>query len=152
MKKKIILFFPCIILLLFFDCVVNSTTGIITIKNSCNQTINYIKLGNTLLVLTLAPGTSFNYYFYKTLSGTITSQEATTGFPNVIYNGSNFSYSGETVENGTFTLMTDYWFEFDITVENGKNYLGVGVIAQGSDNLIDPLNNSKWPYSDLYQP
>jgi hypothetical protein len=131
---------------------VSPTTGVINIKNASNTTVSNIRIGNTLLAITLAPGANYNYYFYTTLKGTVTSVGSTTGFAVVDFDGSNYYYTGqEAVADGTFTFKTDYWFSFDIVNEANLVFLHIGVMSQGKDNTIDPYNYSNWPYSDFYQ-
>jgi hypothetical protein len=151
MKKKYLMM-PLIILIIFLSCTVNSTTGMINIKNTTNATISNIRIGNTILAITLTPGANFNYYYYKTLTGRITSTGATTGFSYWDYNGTKYDYTGDIIlMDGTFTLKTNYWFTFYIVDEKDQSFLQVGIMAQGKDNTIDPLNYKNWPYSDFYQ-
>ena len=72
MKKIYLLLIVALLFFAFIGCTVNSTTGRITVANTTNATMTNVKVGDTLIVSSLGPGKSYDYYFFKTLTGQIT--------------------------------------------------------------------------------
>jgi len=118
--KKLLLFF---ILTLLLSCVVNDTTSLWTFTNKSDIAITNIKLGDTVILISLSPGITYNYYFYFDLNGKLTTGEAlSAGY------ASDFDTNEYTIvrRKGTYNLRAgNYYFYSDIFKKDGEYYITV---------------------------
>ncbi|MBN2545181.1 MAG: hypothetical protein JXB50_05240 [Spirochaetes bacterium] len=117
MKKLLI--FP--ILALLFCCTVNDNTSLWTFTNKSDIAITNIKLGNTIILASLSPGFTYNYYFSWDLNGPLTSNEAlSAGY------ASDFEVNEYTIvrRRGTYNLIAgNYYFYSDIFKKDGEYFI-----------------------------
>lgn len=109
----IVIFFS----VLFTSCTVNQWTSKISFINKSDIYISNVKIGNLLLVCTLAPGASYDYYFIVDIKGRLTANNAIS----VGYTNSNDNNKEAVVpRNGNYNLIAgNYLFECEMFKKNG---------------------------------
>ena len=127
-----LIFLITILSILFLSCSVDKYTGLLTIKNQTDSGISSIKIGDTIITFYIGPGAKYDYYFYTTISGSLTAAEAESGY----YDN---SLEDEVLLDGTYTLKTNNWYSLLIRRENKKNYMKIEYFKHNADSAEDDL-------------
>ena len=104
------------------SCHVSPTQGCIIIVNKSGSTVSHIKVGNTMIAMQILPGGKYDYWFMNTISGKLTG----LGQDEI---GTRLIDRSE----GTFTLVTNAWYECEIYEDDDKVYLNLSQYRQGKD-------------------
>ncbi len=123
--------FITILLIIITGCTVNSTTGLIDIKNQSDTAVGNIKIGDSIICSYISPGTKYSYYFTNELAGKLSAESAVSGY----YSQSE---EDEVKEDGNYKLKTNYWFSCIIDEQNGDIYIRIFCNnEQGKDRIED---------------
>jgi hypothetical protein len=120
---KINFLFLIIFIMFVSGCSVNDYESVLSISNESNIYVNNIKIGNTIILLTLAPGASYDYYFYTPLIGSLTTDSAASA--GYAYTEDNNKLS--TIPRlGTYNLKAgNYFFQSEIFEKNDNYYITI---------------------------
>jgi hypothetical protein len=131
-----------IIIIFISGCSVNEYTSILSISNESNIYVNNIKIGKTLILLTLAPGASYDYYFYSPLTGNLTTDNAASaGYVNT-YDNNKLSI---VPRSGNYNLKVgNYFFQSEIFQKNDNYYITI----RCNKNKYNYGPDSYDPYAD----
>ncbi len=131
--KKIITLSPALLLFAFLinSCSVNSTTGLITIENRTNSFLTNVRVGDTLVALSLAPGAKYDYYYYQTIQGKLTTFGVAIN-DDVFFdlNGNGQKDPGEAMSEVTFRFKPNYWIKISANTYQTIDYIDVSVSKQ----------------------
>jgi hypothetical protein len=122
MKKIIGLFIILVLLVSFFGCAANSSTGSITVINTTTTNCNSVKVGDVSIGY-VGAGQTVTAYFYTAKN---TAQVTADGF------------SVSSGNNGTIDLKLNYTYQLYLrnTTTSGKYYVITGYsIANGDDTI-----------------
>lgn len=64
----------CVLIIVFFTCTVNDSTGLIKVENMTHLDLTNVKIGNTSIAWYVAGGGYSNYWYYSTISGKLTTE------------------------------------------------------------------------------
>ena len=149
--KKVLFFLSSITLLflLLAGCTVNSTTGKIMISNRTNTALTNIRIGNTLISSYVAPGATYDYWYYSDITGKL----ALSGVDHLDYYGEDpdkdTTYTG--YDDLDLTFKVNHWVYITASIINtdnaanvdgdsldrGDTYVAISVVKQGSDDDFD---------------
>ena len=123
--KKVLFYLSSITLLflLLAGCTVNSTTGKITISNRTNNALTNIKIGNTLLSSYVAPGASYDYWYYNDITGKL----ALSGVDHLDAAGKdpNNDNTDTGFDELDYTFKVNHWVNITTNIINTDNFTNV---------------------------
>ena len=63
---------------ILFGCTVNGSTGLIKIENQTTVELKNVRVGETLIALSVSPGSDYYYWYFDTMSGEVNSDNIDT--------------------------------------------------------------------------
>jgi hypothetical protein len=122
MKKLFGLFIILVLLVSFFGCAANATTGSITVINTTSTNCNSVKVGDVSIGY-VGAGQSVTTYFYTSKD---TAQVTADGF------------SASSGNNGTIDLKVNYIYSLFLrnTTSSGKYYVISGYSVANGDTIV----------------
>ena len=123
MKKYIYITAIIILLIIFFTCTVDESTGLIKVENGTYLDLKNVKIGNTSIVWYVAGGGYANYWYYKTISGVLTTE----GIP--VH--PQFEDVTLTLEPGYYVYITAKY------MDDGSEYVIIHAEEHGSGETVN---------------
>lgn len=102
--NKIIYYSIIILLIFFFNCNINETTGLITVYNNTDRIFKSVAVGETNISMLLSSNNKTDNWFYQKLKGKIT----------IIRNDNNHSFSTDK----SYVFDLNCYYEMRITVKD----------------------------------